>query len=166
MRHPEAERAAAMPCPTPHGPRRHRSLWRRHRLADTSLRSAGNPFGRISNWILHNEIDYGWVWTNMGQQPMGLYLDHYLRSMRLVHTMARRYNPHARVFVSLTHHWTKELDPTWKTYAPKDILEWLSTANRVEGDFDWGVAYHHILKIYLSPECGWMTNLPLSPIPH
>ena len=27
----------------PHGPRRHRSLWRRHRLADTSLRSAGRP---------------------------------------------------------------------------------------------------------------------------
>ena len=42
MRHPEAE-SRPLCHAQPHGPRRHRSLWRRHRLADTSLRSAGRP---------------------------------------------------------------------------------------------------------------------------
>ncbi len=159
MRHPEAERAGhyAMPNLTDReGIAAYGAAidWLTRRYAQP-----GDPFGRISNWILHNEIDYGWVWTNMGQQPMGLYLDHYLRSMRLVHTMARRYNPHARVFVSLTHHWTKELDPTWKTYAPKDILEWLSTASRVEGDFDWGVAYHPYPQNLFEPRM-WLDDQP------
>jgi hypothetical protein len=102
----------------------------------------GDPSGRISNWILHNEVDYGWEWTNMGAQPLAVYLDTYVRSMRIVHALARQYNPHARTFISLTHRWNVPVDPAWKTYPPRRMLELLSEYSRVEGDFEWGVAYH------------------------
>ena len=119
----------------------------------------GDPYGRVSNWIMHNEIDYGWVWTNMGKQPMEVYMDVYVRSMRLTHLLARRYNPHARVFISLTHHWNAEPDPSWKTYAPRRMLDWLAEVSRLEGDFEWGLAYHPYPQSLWQPQ-AWNDTLP------
>ncbi len=102
----------------------------------------GSPHGRIANWIIHNEIGYGWEWTNMGKQPPMLFMEHYLRSMRLVHNITRRHDPHSRVFISLTHHWNTPADPSWKAYSNLDLLNRLAESSRVEGDFAWGVAYH------------------------
>ena len=102
----------------------------------------GSPHGRIANWIIHNEVGYGWEWTNMGHQPPMLYMDHYLRSMRLVHNVTRRYDPHARVFISLTHHWNNPTEPDWRSYSNRDLIERLVASSRIEGDFAWGVAYH------------------------
>jgi Family of unknown function (DUF5722) len=112
----------------------------------------GDPHGRISHWILHNEIDYGWVWTNMGKQPLALYLDTYVRSMRLAYYTARRFNPNAKVFISLTHDWNVAEDPSGKTYAPKRMLEGLAQYSRVEGDFEWGVAYHPYPQSLFKPD--------------
>lgn len=101
-----------------------------------------NPHGRIDHWIVHNEVDYGWQWTNMGMQPIELFLDHYIKSMRLVDHCTRRVNPHAKTFISLTHRWNVPDDQPWKTYSPRAILRHLIRCCRAEGDFPWGIAYH------------------------
>ena len=98
--------------------------------------------GYAPYWILHNEVDYGWTWTNMGETPVGVYVDTYVRSMRLCYLLAREFNPDARVFCSLTHNWNAPPDPKLRTYAPRKILEMLAQYSKQEGDFDWGVAYH------------------------
>ncbi|MEL7338191.1 MAG: DUF5722 domain-containing protein, partial [Planctomycetota bacterium] len=98
--------------------------------------------GRIDHWIVHNEVDYGWQWTNMGLQPMELFMDHYVRSMRLVDSAVRSHNPFARVFISLTHRWNTNDNLPWKTYAPRAMLNWLIRDCQLHGDFPWGVAYH------------------------
>jgi hypothetical protein len=98
--------------------------------------------GRIDHWIVHNEVDYGWQWTNMGEQPLDVFMDHYVRSMRLIDHAARSWNRHARVFISLTHRWNVDDSRPWKTYAPRDMLQWLLRHTQQEGDFPWGVAYH------------------------
>ena len=98
--------------------------------------------GRLDHWIVHNEVDYGWQWTNMGEQPMEVFMDHYVRSMRLVDSAVRQHNPHARVFISLTHRWNTTDNRHWKTYAPKRMLEWLIREGQLEGEFPWGVAFH------------------------
>jgi hypothetical protein len=98
-------------------------------------------YGRISNWIMHNEIDQAGTWTNMGEQPLARYLETYLRSARLMHHTARLYDPHSRVFISLTHHWTKKSSGSG-TYVVRDMLELFAEMARKEGDFPWGVAYH------------------------
>ncbi|MEM9704191.1 MAG: DUF5722 domain-containing protein, partial [Planctomycetota bacterium] len=113
--------------------------------------SRGEPHGRIANWIMHNEIDRGYQWTNMGEQPPLRYLETYYRAMRLVHAITRTHDPHARVFVSLTHFWDERPDPTWRTYSPKRILEALTGWSRREGDFEWGVAYHPYPQSLLRP---------------
>lgn len=113
---------------------------------------AGDPHGRIANWIVHNEVGYGWEWTNMGRQPPMLYMDHYLRSLRLVHDVMRRHDPHARVFISLTHHWNNPTDPAWTSYCNRDLLDRLVESSRLEGDFAWGVAYHPYPQNLRRPE--------------
>ncbi|MCC9658860.1 DUF5722 domain-containing protein [Rhodopirellula sp. JC737] len=97
---------------------------------------------RIDHWIVHNEIDAGWQWTNMGETPHHVYLDHYFRSMRMVDIATRRINPHARTFISLTHYWNLPNPAHWRWYRSKEIMESLVKHGEVEGDFPWGMAHH------------------------
>lgn len=140
--HPEADRAGhyAMPnLTTADGVAAYEAV-----IAFLAQRysASGFPHGRVSNWIIHNEVGFGWEWTNMGRQPPMLYMDHYLRSMRLVHNVTRRYDPHSRVFISLTHHWNTPTAATWRSYSNIDLIERLAESSSIEGDFAWGVAYH------------------------
>lgn len=111
-------------------------------LCFLARRYSSAEHGVIHQWILHNEIDYGWTWTNMGEQPMNLYMDHYIRSMRTAYLAARQVNPYAKVFISLTHNWTTPEGAIGKNYVTREMLEVLETSSRLEGDFEWGVAYH------------------------
>ena len=100
----------------------------------------GAPHGRIHHWIVHNEVDAGWVWTNCGEMPPVLYMDQYHKAMRLVHLVARQYDPHARAYISLTHHWAETAN---SRFTPsREVLEHLLAFSRAEGDFDWGIAHH------------------------
>ena len=111
-------------------------------LAFLAERYAHGAHGRITHWILHNEIDQAFTWTNMGEQPMDIIMDHYVRSMRLASLSARQFNPEAKVFISLTHHWTAPGGDSLQHYRPKEMLDRLAEYSRLEGDFEWGVAYH------------------------
>jgi hypothetical protein len=99
-----------------------------------------NRYGRIHHWIMHNEINAGWIWTNAGDKTALLYMDLYHRSMRTAYLIARQYDPNAKVFISLEHHWTMKPDAHF--YAGKELLELLTLFSRAEGDFDWAVAFH------------------------
>lgn len=108
-------------------------------LAERYSRPAGRA-GRIHHWIVHNEVDAGWTWTNCGEKPPVLFLDQYHKSMRLAHLIARQYDPHARAYISLTHHWAATA--TFRYTPSREVLRHLLAFSRVEGDFDWGIAFH------------------------
>lgn len=108
-------------------------------LAQRYTRS-DRKYGRITHWILHNEVDAGWIWTNAGQIPMDTYLDLYYRSMRTTQGVIRRYGNAGNVLISLTHYWTDRHNE--RCYAPKDMIDLLAKRSVQEGDFDWGLAYH------------------------
>lgn len=101
---------------------------------------ADGKFGRIHHWILHNEIDAGWVWTNAGEKSPLLYMDLYQRSMRMAHLIARQYDPRAKAFISLTHYWATPGERRF--YASRELLDLLLGFGGAEGDFDWAIAYH------------------------
>ena len=104
--------------------------------------------GRIHHWIMHNEVDQGLTWTNMGSQPMLRYLDRYLKSMRICYNIVRQYDPESSVLASFTHCWTAESGE----YAPKSMLERIVDYSATEGDFRWGVAYHPYPQNLLVPD--------------
>lgn len=95
--------------------------------------------GKIHKWILHNEVDCGRDWTNMGDKPVTVYTDTYLKSMRMCYQIVRQYDARAEVMISLTHSWTHE---SVQGYSSRHILGLLNEFCRREGDFRWGVAYH------------------------
>lgn len=99
------------------------------------------PDKRISNWVIHNEVDQAGTWTNMGDQPLARYLETYHRSSRLVYQTMRMRDPHARVFISLTHHWAKR-SLGKGAYTVKDMIELFAEMGTAEGEYEWGVAYH------------------------
>lgn len=97
-------------------------------------------YGRMHHWIMHNEVSAGWVWTNMGEKPMHVFMDAYVKSMRMCYNIARTYNPHTEVFISLTHHWSEVNHPFF--YPGKDLLNLLVDYSKAEGDFEWAIAQH------------------------
>ena len=97
-------------------------------------------YGRVHHYILHNEVDAGWVWTNAGEKSARTYLELYHRSMRTAHLIARQYDPGAKAFISLTHHWAAQGEARW--YGSRRLLELLLDFSHAEGDFDWAIAFH------------------------
>jgi len=112
-------------------------------------------YGRVHHWIMHNEVDAGWVWTNAGEKPAVVYMDLYHRSMRLMDLIARQYDPHARPFITLTHHWAEAGEARW--YGSKVMLEELARFGRAEGDFPWALAHHPYPQNLFNPR-AWEDN--------
>ncbi|WP_200979895.1 DUF5722 domain-containing protein [Echinicola sp. 20G] len=108
-------------------------------LADRYMRP-DKKYGRIHHWIVHNEVDAGWVWTNAGDKSSLVFLDLYHKSMRIINNIAKSYIPHSKVFISLTHYWNWTSNPHF--YLSKELLEHLLRFSKREGDFDWGIAQH------------------------
>ena len=101
-----------------------------------------NKYGRIHHWIMHNEVDAGNVWTNMGHdRPLHVFLEAYHKSMRLGYNIARKYDENSEVFASFTHSWADPV-PVDGDYATLDLLNGLLQYSEAEGDFLWGLAYH------------------------
>ena len=113
-----------------------------------AARYDGGVFGRINHWILHNEVDCAEEWTNMGNQPEAIYMDAYVKSMRICYLTARKYDSHSSALISLTHCWNRADGQ----YAPKSLLADLDAHCKAEGDFFWGVAYHPYPQNLFNPD--------------
>lgn len=107
-------------------------------------------YGRINHWIMHNEVDAGWVWTNMGDKNETVFMDTYIKSMRMCYNIARSYNPHSEVFITLTHYWAWTPNPRF--YPSKNLLELLIDYTHTEGDFEWAVAQHPYPESLFEPK--------------
>lgn len=111
-------------------------------------------YGRIHHWIMHNEVNAGWIWTNAGDKTPLLYTDLYHRSMRVAQLIARQYDSHSKAFISLEHHWN--IRPT-HIYAGREILDDLLDFSTAEGDFDWAIAFHPYPQNLFDPRV-WADN--------
>ncbi len=111
---------------------------------------ADKKYGRCNHWIMHNEVDAGWEWTNMGEKTALIFMDTYIKSMRLCYAIARKYNPNSEVFVTLTHYWAWTSHPRF--YPSKDLMEMLIRYSKIEGDFQWAMAHHPYPQSLMEPK--------------
>lgn len=100
--------------------------------------------GRVWNWIVGNEVNSHWFWSNMGPVAMEPFAEDYLRTVRLVHRAVRGQSAHGRVYVSLEHHWNIRYPggQADQAFAGRPFLEYFARRAREGGDFDWQVAFH------------------------
>ena len=111
-----------------------------------------DPNMRIAHWIIHNEVDGGSHWTNMGDKPIATFMDTYLRSMRMCYNIAHQYDQHSEVFISFSHGWNIAAGGGW--YKVRDMLDFMNQFSESEGDFYWSLACHSY-PAQLGNPCTW-----------
>ena len=115
-------------------------------------------FGKVVGFIVGNEVDAQWAWSNSGEKTVDEFLDDYARALRIMSLASRNFYSEARTYTSLTHAWTvgagSNPDPANPTrfYAAKDVLDKLNTISKTTGDFPWFVAQHPYPQDLFKPD--------------
>ena len=106
--------------------------------------SARAEHGRVWGYIVGNEVNSHWWWYNLGRASAETVSQEYERAVRLVWNGVRRASAHARVYLSLEHHWAVRYSPGDEKQAlpGRDLLERFAARAKELGDFDWHVAFH------------------------
>jgi len=101
-------------------------------------------FGRVSGYILGNEVNSHWWWANTGRVTMEEFAEDYLRTVRLAHTAIRAQSSWARVYLSLEHHWNIRYaaGDDRQSFPGRAFLDYFARRAREGGDFDWHMAFH------------------------
>ena len=101
-------------------------------------------YGRVSGYIMGNEVNSHWWWANMGRVTMPEFADDYLRTLRLADTAIRHESSWARVYISLEHHWNIHYaaGDDHQTFPGRAFLDYFARQARAGGDFDWNIAFH------------------------
>ncbi len=98
--------------------------------------------GRVQHWCIHNEVNAGKMWCNMGPDVSeAIYTDTYIRSMRLVYNILRQYDQTAAVLGCFEHCWAKKTI-SGADYPARNMMDRLVKYSHLEGDFWWGIGYH------------------------
>ena len=157
--HPKYDRGAntnhmgAFNTVTPDGVRHLRAvvafLAERYSAADAA-------HGRVWNYIVGNEVNSHWWWSNQGRATTEEIASDYERAVRLVHDAVRLSSENARVFLSFEHHWGIRYPPGAPDQASpgRDLLAAFARFARERGDFDWHLAFHPYPEDLGEP-CFW-----------
>ena len=115
------------------------------------------PHGRVWNWIVGNEVNSHWFWSNRGRVTMEAFVEGYLPVVRGVHDAVRRFDRSGRVYVSLEHHWNIRYPggDAGQAFAGRAFLDHFAARARAGGDFDWHVAYHPYPENLFEPR-SWL----------
>jgi hypothetical protein len=110
-----------------------------HRYSDPAVYG-----GRVANYILGNEVNSHWFWSNMGRVTMTDFAESHLRAARIVHTALRTASSSARLYLSLEHHWGIRYPggDASQAFAGRPFLEYFNRRAREQGDFGWHLAFH------------------------
>ena len=96
--------------------------------------------GRVSNWIVGNEVNNNKNWNYVGPMDLASYTKLYEKNFRVAYTAIKSRSKNARVFFSTDYEWKKQ--NTNLQYAAKDFIDLFTAGISAEGNIEWGLAYH------------------------
>lgn len=101
-------------------------------------------YGRVAGYIMGNEVNSHWWWSNMGRVTMMEFADDYLRTVRLAQTAIRGQSSWARIYLSLEHHWNIRYDAKSQhtSFPGREFVDYFARRAKEGGDFDWHIAFH------------------------
>jgi hypothetical protein len=110
--------------------------------------------GRVVGYIIGNEVNSHWWWSNLGRATMPEFADDYLRVVRLMHDSIRKQSSWARVYLSLEHHWNIRYPAgdQYQSFAAREFLEYFARRAKEQGDFDWQLAFHPYPENLFKPD--------------
>jgi len=105
--------------------------------------SADASHGRLWGWVISNEVNSHHEWHQMGPATVEQLAAQYEDQVRLAWDSLRRHSAHARVYLSMEHHWNSQGHPDpLQACRGRDLLEAFARRARERGDFDWHLAFH------------------------
>ncbi len=129
----------------------------------------GTENGKISNWIIGNELNNQDEWNYIGPMDLDQYVKEYERAFRVFYTAIKSTSANDRVYFSTDYHWNYNANGTTK-YNAKDFIEKFNANVRAGGQIDWNLAYHPYSVPLTEPEfwddhaTGLVTQSEDSPI--
>jgi len=105
--------------------------------------SADAAHGRLWGWVISNEVNSHHEWHQMGPVTVEQLATQYEDQVRLAWTSLRRHSAHARVYLSMEHHWNSQGNPDpLQACRGRALLEAFARRAKERGDFDWHLAFH------------------------
>lgn len=104
-------------------------------------RYSGSSHGRISNWIIGNEINARKEWNYMAQTDIETYVEEYAKAFRVFYTAIKSVSSSARVYISIDQQWDRNITNN-PDYDGRDILDTFNENITAKGNIDWGLAQH------------------------
>lgn len=104
-------------------------------------RYSGNSHGRISNWVIANEINARKEWNYMTHTDINTYVEEYAKAFRVFYTAIKSVSSSARVYISLDQQWDRNIKNN-TNYDARDVLDVFNDNISAKGNIDWGVAQH------------------------
>ena len=129
---------------------------------------AHDDYGRVSNWIVGNEINNNLNWNYTGPMDIDSYTKLYSKVFRVAYTAIKSQSRNARVFFSTDYEWKRANSNLM--YGAKDFIDRFNADIRDEGNIEWGLAYHPYPHPMTEPEfwdddqTGAVNNTEDSPV--
>ncbi|MCI9568444.1 MAG: Tat pathway signal protein [Lachnospiraceae bacterium] len=101
---------------------------------------AHDDYGRVSNWIIGNEVNNNRSWNYVGPMDLASYTKLFEKCFRVAYTAIKSHSSEARVYFSTDFYWRRE--NTNLEYGARDLIDAFNAGIRSEGNIDWGLAYH------------------------
>lgn len=104
-------------------------------------RYSGSGHGKISNWVIGNEINARTAWNYMDYTDVAAYAQEYAKAFRIFYNGIKSVNAGANVYISLDQLWDRNLSAK-DSYDAKDVLDAFNADISLKGNIDWGLAHH------------------------
>lgn len=104
-------------------------------------RYSGVKHGRVSNWVIANEINARKEWNYMAYTDVDTYTQAYADGFRVLYNAIKSTSGSARVYISLDQQWDRNLANN-PDYDGRDVLDCFNNYISSEGNIDWALAYH------------------------
>lgn len=104
-------------------------------------RYSGSAHGRISNWVIANEINARKEWNYMEYTDIETYVEEYAKAFRVFYTAIKSVSSSARVYMPIDQQWNRDIKNN-TNYDGKDILDEFNRNISSKGNIDWGLAQH------------------------
>lgn len=104
-------------------------------------RYSGSGKGKISNWVIGNEINARTSWNYMDYTSVEEYTREYANAFRIIYNAVKSVNAGANVYISLDQLWDRNLGSR-DSYDAKDVLDAFNEEISLHGNIDWGLAHH------------------------
>ena len=111
-------------------------------LSDRYMRDDAK-YGRITGFIISNEVNSQCVWGNAGPKSVEEYVKEYTLALYEAWEISHRYWEYAQIYLSLDHNWNQGfITDDLRAYKGKDVLDLVNRYSGDYGNFGWGIAYH------------------------